>query len=450
MATDAVISPSFEEIFATSDENEVHDAIVVLRPPQLPRRLRGSLRELDERIRYIEEQAAARREPTARALQEYAEEGGRKVPGRRGLEASLIGSSSLPIAAAEVTQETIGSLAKLDDVLVVLPDQPVHLIAPRRADPAQSPGEEAKQKITWGLARMEVDRVWQTTRGEAIKVAVLDTGVHADHPALQGRVRDFVVVDPLRRRIAATPPFDFESHGTHVCGTIAGQADGSAGSGIAIGVAPDATLMVAAVLLGETNVRMIVEAMDWAVQQGADIISMSFGFTYYEPYFAEVLRPLVEEFEILPVVAIGNENHGNTRSPGNAHNALAVGAAEERGGNLEVCFFSSGASLVFPGKAPGLVTKPDIVAPGRDVYSCVPNVDPARSGYEYMNGTSMATPHVAGAAALLMAAKPNARVAEIVGALKETAEHPAGTQIRPDNRWGYGFVRPAEALRALG
>jgi subtilisin family serine protease len=66
-----------------------------------------------------------------------------------------------------------------------------------------------------------------------------------------------------------------------------------------------------------------------------------------------------------------------------------------------------------------------------------------------MDGTSMATPHVAGCAALLMAARPEAPVADIIRALKETAAHPGGAALRPDNRWGFGLVRPAEALAAL-
>jgi subtilisin family serine protease len=67
-----------------------------------------------------------------------------------------------------------------------------------------------------------------------------------------------------------------------------------------------------------------------------------------------------------------------------------------------------------------------------------------------MDGTSTAAPHVAGAAALLMAAKPAVPVTEIIQVLKETAEHPGGDSLRPDNRWGYGLIRPLAALEALG
>ena len=158
-------------------------------------------------------------------------------------------------------------------------------------------------------------------------MAVLDTGVHGEHPSLQrngdSKVGEYVVVDPLGRRITASPTFDGGQHGTHVCGTIAGGKDDD---GIAIGVAPDANLLVAAVLLGDTTLLTLFEGLAWAVEHGADVVNMSLGFTYYEPLFAGFLKMLIEQYGILPVVAIGNENHGNTSSPGNAHTALSVGA----------------------------------------------------------------------------------------------------------------------------
>ena len=217
------------------------------------------------------------------------------------------------------------------------------------------------------------------------------------------------------------------------------------------GPAP-ANLIVGAVLLGGSTLRTLVEALSWAVEKGADVVNMSLGFTYYEPKFALVFERLID-YGVLPVVSIGNENHGNTSSPGSAYNALSVGAAEQMPGRkLDVALFSSGASFVFPGEEPNaLVTKPDVAAPGVDVYSCIPP-EQHREGpieYTYMDGTSMAAPHVAGAAALLMAAEPDAPIDDIAQALKETARHPGGEDSRPDNRWGYGMIRPVEALKAL-
>ena len=179
---------------------------------------------------------------------------------------------------------------------------------------------------------------------------------------------------------------------------------------------------------------------------------MSLGFTYYEPMFVEVFNALIHDHDILPIVAIGNDNHGNSSSPGNASNALSVGTVREATrGKTDVASFSSGASLVFPGQDDSPVIKPDVVAPGVRVYSCIPPEKPQGEGFEYsyMDGTSMASPHVAGVAALLMAAHPSATVSEIATALKQTARHPGGDHNRPDNRWGYGIIQPQDALSAL-
>ena len=85
------------------------------------------------------------------------------------------------------------------------------------------------------------------------------------------------------------------------------------------------------------------------------------------------------------------------------------------------------------------------------MYSCIPPDKPQGEGFEYsyMDGTSMASPHVAGVAALLMAAHPSATVSEIATVLKQTARHPGGDHNRPDNRWGYGIIQPQDALSAL-
>ena len=305
--------------------------------------------------------------------------------------------------------------------------------------------------MTWGLERLDIPNVWNTgnTKGAGIRVAVLDTGVYDQHPALVGKVRDFIVVDPLGNRITTGSRFDGGSHGTHVCGTIAGGKDAN---GVDIGVAPEAELLVGGVLIGDATLRTLVEGIAWAVQQGADIISMSLGFTYYEPQFALLFEQLVDLYGILPVVAIGNENHGNTSSPGSAQSALSVGATEKMSSTrTDVAFFSSGASLSFPGGAVPLVTKPDVCAPGVQVYSSIPPQQTPSGIYQYtyMDGTSMATPHVAGVAALLMAARPDAGPDEIADALRDTAYHPRGNNRRPDNRWGWGEVRPVDALAAL-
>jgi serine protease AprX len=445
------ISPAFEPFLAGSGPNDKCDAIVIYRtpaddnPPQM-----SELREIDRRLKYVHERAAAQRAVEQEVFENYQRAGARRTRGRRDLSYTPIGDSTLPVATVEVTRSTLPSLAREPDVLAIMPNQKIRLIDPRRINFAELSKQEYRNGMTWGLQQLDIPRLWERTQGQGVNVAVLDTGVYSEHPALDERVKDFVVIDPLGRRISARPAFDGSIHGTHVCGTIAG---GQTEEGVAIGIAPRVNLLVAGVLLGDATLATLVEGIAWAVETGADIINMSLGFTYYEPHFTQIFELLIQAYGILPVVAIGNENHGNSSSPGNAYNAFAVGAVESTGaGKVDVAFFSSGASLVFPGREPGVVTKPDVVAPGAQIYSCVPpDKQPDRTYiYAYLDGSSMAAPHVTGVAALLMAAAPDAPVTEVMEALKVTAKHPSGSAKRPDNRWGYGLIQPVEALKILG
>ncbi|NMG08019.1 peptidase S8 and S53 subtilisin kexin sedolisin [Brasilonema sp. UFV-L1] len=443
------ISPAFEPFLAEMGLFDKRDAIVIYKAPPvegLPPR--GRLRELKNRL--VEVQKRATHQVAAKLFDEYQEASEDMGYHDEPLEVSTIGSGAMPVATVEVTPKTLEALVEQPNVVAILPNQKIHLIQPRKVEYSELFAEENNDNVTWGLKQLEIPKLWETTTGENINVAVLDTGVYAAHPALEKRVKEFVVIDPLGRRINAKPPFDCGQHGTHVCGTIAG---GKTPKGLSIGVAPQANLLVGGVLIGDTTLRTLLEGISWAIERGADIINMSLGLSYYEPLFAEVLDILVKQYGILPVVAIGNENHGNTSSPGNAYNAFSVGAIEKQpDSKVDVAFFSSGASLVFPGDEPnGVVTKPDVVAPGAQVYSCIPPTKTHHGTYEYnyMDGTSMATPHVAGVAALLMAAKPTAPLTDIVTVLKETAKHPGGFGRRPDNRWGWGLLQPLEALSAL-
>jgi hypothetical protein len=448
------ISPAFEPFLAESGRNDKHDAIVVyqpLVPEEAPPA--AQLRQPKARTGYLKARAALQRPMERQLLKDYREASSGHLRNGQELEYSAIGSSALPITTLEVTRRTLAALAEQPEVVAIMPNQKVELIQPRHVSYEELSRLEAKRGMTWGLDRLEIAKVWETTKGEQVNVAVLDTGVFGDHEVIEWRVKEFVVIDPLGRRIWAEQTFDSGSHGTHVCGTIAG---GKTREGISIGMAPEANLLVAGVLVGSATLRTLIEGISWAVERGAHIINMSLGFRYYEPLFAEVFDVLISQFGILPVVAVGNESHGNSSSPGNAYSAFSVGAVEKQpypSRKVDVAFFSSGASLVFPEEEMhSLVVKPDVVAPGGQIFSCIPpeKRPDGTHEYSYMDGTSMAAPHVAGAAALLMAAKPEVPVADIVQVLRETADHPGGEHYRPDNRWGYGLIRPVEALKALG
>lgn len=437
------ISPAFEQFLDKTSEDEKRDAIVIYQAPELPIKdlpLHGRLRELNQ----LDEVKKQIQRQKAKVIANYQEASRDLGYTKQPLKTSSIGTDTLPVSTVEVTRKTLQALAEQPDVVAVLPNQKIRLIRPQKIEYSALREQESQAHLTWGLQQLEIPQLWKTTKGQGINVAVLDTGVYAAHPALKGRVKDFIIIDSLGRRIRSRPAYDCGQHGTHVCGTIAG---GETPEGISIGVAPEANLLIASVLNCDATLQTLMEGIAWAVEKRANIINMSLGLNYYEPLFAEVLKILLNPYDILPVVAIGNENHGNSSCPGNVDNAFSVGAVEKIETHVQVSPFSSGASLVFPGEPVHLVTKPDVVAPGSQIYSCIP---PTQGHlYNYMDGTSMATPHVAGVAALLKAAEPTASATDIIEILKETANHPNGSELLPCNRWGYGLIQPVRALEAL-
>jgi len=180
-------------------------------------------------------------------------------------------------------------------------------------------------------------------------------------------------------------------------------------------------------------VARVLGGMDWAVGKRVRVLSMSLGIRGWE----ESLRSLVQRLRalgVLPVFAVGNEGPGTSRSPGNYPAALSVGASDR---NDLVAHFSS--SQRFQRTKDPLV--PDLVAPGVDVLSCVPG------GFDLMDGTSMATPHVAGLAALLIQAVPKVTVAKLERAIFTSCTRPGSMQKDRAHR---GIPNGPGALASLG
>ena len=161
---------------------------------------------------------------------------------------------------------------------------------------------------------------------------------------------------------------------------------------------------------------------------------MSLGFRGFVDDFLP-LTQRIRELGILPVFAIGNEGAGTSRSPGNYLEALSVGASDEEG---RVPPFSSSQRFT---RAKDPVV-PDLVAPGTGVISAKPG-----GGYQEMDGTSMATPHVAGLAALLLQAAPSATPDRIEGAIFASCSRTAGMTVDRANRGIPAAVRALEALQ---
>ncbi len=325
------------------------------------------------------------------------------------------------------------------------------------------------EDVTWGLERIGADRVWDDlgVTGSGVRVAVLDTGVNARHPDLSTRVATDVPGDPyfpggwMEWDANGVPrhtlPADTNGHGTHVSGTVLG---GDA-SGTHIGVAPGARLMSGRVLpSGSGTTPQIIAGMQWALDpydhagnpagEPARVVNMSFS-----PASGGVIDAMVQPLRnmvaagVLPVAAAGNCGEGCHGGPGDIPEALTVGATDVAD---DVAAFSSGATVTTaefqqpPADWPHSWVVPDVSAPGVDIYSSSSN---AFGGVVYArnNGTSMAAPHVAGVAALMLSADPTLTVAQLTDALRATTSFDDRYGLaRPNTRYGQGRV---DARRAV-
>ena len=257
----------------------------------------------------------------------------------------------------------------------------------------------------------------------------LDTGVDGKHVALKTAIFSFAEFDSFGVQVKPSPkPHDTGQHGTHTAATIAGRTVKKQ----SVGVAPQALLASALVIEGGDVVARILGGMDWALTQDIRVLSMSLGLRGFFDFFLAVTQ-IIRARNILPVFAVGNEGPGTSRSPGNYVEPLSVGANNKSGA---VATFSSSQRFIRP--ADPLV--PDLVGTGVDVISAKPG-----GGLQSMSGTSMATPHIAGLAALLFEAKPSATVSEV-----ETAIFKSCTLAAiPPERGNRGFPNAVRAFTTL-
>ncbi|MFE2417653.1 S8 family serine peptidase [Streptomyces hokutonensis] len=300
---------------------------------------------------------------------------------------------------------------------------------------------KVKASLDVSVPQIGAPEVWKAGYdGTGIEVAVLDTGVDTGHPDLAGKIagsESFVPDETVQ---------DGFGHGTHVASTIVGS--GAASGGRYKGVAPGAKLLVGKVLdnTGSGQASWIIAGMEWAANSGAKIVSMSLGGTAYGP--SDVLSETVDQLSAstgaLFVIAAGNAGPGEQTlgTPGIADSALTVGAVDK---SDKLASFSS--------RGPRLgdsAVKPEITAPGvsitaaRAAGTSMPGSTPVDDYYTTASGTSMATPHVAGAAALVAQAHPDWTGEQIKEALASTAKTNAVNSVFEQGDGRVDAVRAVE------
>ncbi|QDU30215.1 Subtilisin BL [Anatilimnocola aggregata] len=336
---------------------------------------------------------------------------------------------NLGVMLGSVDQTGLASLQNNNEVKDVMLAPKFSLIRPVERKPAPPTGAAAGNTVTWGVKRLKADKLHASgITGKGIIVGHLDTGIDGSHPALKKAIHAFAEFDLFGFEVSPTPTaHDTGDHGTHTAGTIAGRASG----GQAIGVAPEALLASAIVIEGGEVIARILAGMDWAIGQGSRILNMSLGLRGFSDDFLP-LTQLLREKGVLPVFAVGNEGAGTSRSPGNYDEALSVGAMDDRDG---VADFSSSQRF-------SRWSVPDMVAPGVDTLSAQPG-----GGFQLMSGSSMATPHVAGLAALLLEAVPSATVDQLEQAIFDSCQQLTTEPIARQNRGVPDAVAALAALR---
>lgn len=345
-----------------------------------------------------------------------------------GLERSLRSFDLIPAVVAVVDPAGLEALLADPRVDYVEPDR---LVDPMEtAAPGALPGAEMAQEVPWGIQRVGAPEAWGTTRGEGVAIGIIDSGIDADHA-------DLTVAGGINLVTGGTTSADWDdaspfcgSHGTHVAGTAA-ALDNDVG---VVGVAPAADLYALRVFDPEADgiegcqayTSSIIAALEWAVGQGLDVVNMSLG-SFFSSFAKLDAARATAAGGVAMVASAGNGGpFGGVVYPAGYPEVVAVAASDEFD---DLAFFSSIGPEV------------ELTAPGVEIVSTTND-----GGTGSKHGTSMASPHVAGAVALLREAASGLTPERIRSLLGSTATDLGVVGV--DREFGHGLIDLATAVGA--
>ncbi|MEK7098429.1 MAG: S8 family peptidase, partial [Patescibacteria group bacterium] len=308
---------------------------------------------------------------------------------------------------------------------------------------------DAHFQYQWNFPKIGVPAAWDTSNGTGVTVAIIDTGVAYENFSQSGKTYS-IAPDLANTAFAAgydfvnndMHPNDDNSHGTHVAGTVAQSTNNTEGTA---GIAYGATIMPIKVLnaSGSGTYAAIANGIRFAADNGAKVVNLSLGGSSGSQTLEDALKYAFDK-GVTIVAASGNDGTGTVSYPA-AYNAYVIAVGATRFDNTRAKYSNYGSAL-------------DIVAPGGDtavdqngdgygdgiLQQTFSGSNYGAFGYYFFQGTSMATPHVVGVAALVIAHGNATTPADVRTALESTADDLGS--VGRDNTYGYGLVDPVGAL----
>jgi len=276
--------------------------------------------------------------------------------------------------------------------------------------------QKSDQQIPWGVQKIAAPAVWKDIRGEGVKVGIIDTGIDINHPDLKENIKAVGGVLDCKNTI------DDNGHGSHVAGTIA-ALDNDIG---VVGVAPKVDLYPVKAFnkSGRGNISNVIDALHWCIQNKVQVVNMSFGFNKNSMALQRAIKEAYRQ-NIVLVAASGNSGGDDSvMYPAKYPEVIAVAASNS---SNKAAWFSSGGPEV------------DVMAPGASIPSTYKNGE-----YKSMSGTSMASPHVTAACALILA-KSNMSPGKVKEVLTANAIDLGLTK----NKQGAGLVNVSKATASI-